>query len=449
MRRLRVKNAAVILAAGLVMVACASGSSPEAESPPSSTSEGSIAESGSSSTSDTPATPADGAACAPTVGAAPLTESDPTRLSRLYDADGVTVDGALYPHPDYAGNPWSQWGQGIVGQDGRFYSAIGDQLGADGNSYVYEFDPSTNELTLITDVLTMVEHSAGAWGYGKIHAQMSLGPCGEIFYSTYWGSRRGLDYANGYEGDILFSIDTAGRTVVNRGVPQAERGFPTMASAPQHGLLYTIAVEPVSNAGTFLALDAVSGEVVFSTPSEVGYRSIAVDRAGRAYFTDTPGELAVYDPTSNTLAERFTLPGEFIRAADTLPDGSIVGVTQRPNVFFKVDANGLTTWNEAGGYTTSISLGPDAEEFFYLPGAHGDASVNGAILKAVDAASGAERDVIALAPIVEDGLGVILGGTYNLVMDPDANRIYLGANVDPTGSGNGFGEVALLVITLP
>ena len=76
-----------------------------------------------------------------------------------------------------------------------------------------------------------------------------------------------------------------------------------------------------------------------------------------------------------------------------------------------------------------------------------NASANGAILWAVDAITGTQREVIALADIVREGLGVTLGGTYNLVVD--GSTIYLGINVDPTGGGDGFGEVALLVIGLP
>jgi hypothetical protein len=68
-------------------------------------------------------------------------------VQRIHDADGITIDAAVYPHPDYIGNPWSQWGQGIVGPNGVYYSAIGDHLGADGNSYVYTYDPASGSLT--------------------------------------------------------------------------------------------------------------------------------------------------------------------------------------------------------------------------------------------------------------------------------------------------------------
>ena len=46
-----------------------------------------------------------------------------------------------------------------------------------------------------------------------------------------------------------------------------------------------------------------------------------------------------------------------------------------------------------------------------------------------------------------DALGVKVGGSYNLAMDTQNNRIYLGVNLDPT-ENSGFGEVVLLVIGL-
>ncbi|MGH3650186.1 MAG: hypothetical protein ACRDU9_05700, partial [Acidimicrobiia bacterium] len=85
-----------------------------------------------------------------------LDVGESVELADLGEVDGVTVSGAVYPHPDYEGNPWSQWGQGIVVDDGRFFSAIGDHLGVDGNSYIYEYDPDENTLTMVGDVLSYV-----------------------------------------------------------------------------------------------------------------------------------------------------------------------------------------------------------------------------------------------------------------------------------------------------
>ena len=388
--------------------------------------------------------------CAPNGDRVDFDAGTSVKLHRIFDNDGLTIDAALYPHPDYAGNPWSQWGQGILAPTGRYYSAIGDHLGANGNSYVYEYDPTTNALVLIADILGQVDHFNGAWGYGKVHAQMALGPCDEIFFTTYWGTRTGLTYSDGYQGDLLFHIDPYDRSIAHHGIVADERGLPTLASSPEHGVLYTIGVDPVTNRGTFFVVDARSKEILFSAQASPGYRDIAVDGHGIAYFSSAKGQYSLYDPSANQIIATIDAPGSFLRADSTTADGVIVGVSQNPETFFTIDSDqSLTELGSASGYTTSVALGAGEEEFFYLPGAHGNAAENGAILKAVNRHTGEERDVIALADIIENGLGVTIGGTYNLISDPANNRLYLGANVDPDGTNDGFGEVALLVIGLP
>ena len=384
-------------------------------------------------------------ACVDSSEATPLEAIESVAMTRIYAEGGFTVDAAIYPHPDYEGNPWSQWGQGIVAPTGLFYSAIGDHFGRDGNSYLYEFNPGTNELVLVADVLGSTEHEAGAWGYGKVHAQMTLGPCDEIFFATYWGSRRDLIYSSGYDGDLLFHIDPYDRTLTAHGVVVEERGLPTMASSPSHGLLYAIAVEPDSDQGTFVAIDAYTSEVIFSAPAGVDFRAIGVDADGVAYFSSDWGEVSVYDPAVNMIVEVTEAPGSYLRATE-LVDGTLVGVMHEPDNFFTVQDRTLVELNSAEEYTTSIAVVGD--EIFYLPYAHGSAYETGARLLAVNLEDGEERVVIALADLVEAGLGVTVGGSYNLALDQDANRLYVGVNVD-TGDGSGFGEVALLVIGLP
>ena len=80
---------------------------------------------------------------------APAPPNGPSaELQVVQPAAGERPEVAMvrYPRPDRpAGgtNPWSQWGQGLVLPDGRFLSAIGDHRGADGNSYLFAFDPAT------------------------------------------------------------------------------------------------------------------------------------------------------------------------------------------------------------------------------------------------------------------------------------------------------------------
>ena len=192
----------------------------------------------------------------------------------LEQSDGLRIRAAVYPGPSEQGDPWSQWGQGIVTNDGRFLSAAGNHLGVDGNSYLYEFDPATGNLTLIGDVLSMVDHQPGAWGYGKIHAQMVEGPCGEVYASTYWGTRRDLVYDRGYTGDLLLRLDPAARTMSVLGVPVPGHGTPSMGGSSALGLLYGEATDPVSqpDAGLFYVTNVATGEttIVDDSPDARG-----------------------------------------------------------------------------------------------------------------------------------------------------------------------------------
>ena len=192
-------------------------------------------------------------------------------------------------------------------EDGRFLSAVGDHLGVDGNSYLYEFDPATGNLTLIGDVLSMVDHQPGAWGYGKIHAQMVEGPCGEVYTSTYWGTRRDLVYDRGYTGDLLLRLDPAARTTSVLGVPVPGHGTPSMGGSSALGLLYGEATDPASepDAGLFFVHDVATGEttIVDDSPDHVGFRSLAVDADGRALFTMPAGHVTRYDPATNELTQ--------------------------------------------------------------------------------------------------------------------------------------------------
>lgn len=380
-------------------------------------------------------------------------------LVDLGGSEGVRVEGVRYPRPDYEGNPWTQWGQGIVLPDGRFVSGIGDQLGPDGNSYLYEYNPEAGTLTMLGDILSYVDHVPGTWGYGKIHGQMVSGPCGEIYFSTYWGSYRGLEFEGDYRGDILFRLDPYGRTLSPLGVPVDLHGQASLASAPTLGLVFGESIDPVLkeqgvDQGPLFVYDVQQEEIVFLGPESphVGFRSILVDSRGRAYYSVGDGELAIYDPESGELdTHPATLPGNWLRAVtEVADDGSVYGVTREPDVFFALRPNGeIVDLGAAEGYTTSLALTPDGDDFFYMPGAHGNAWKLGGALTRVNTSTGRQEVVVKLNPLVEEGLGLTVGGTYNVAVSPDGKTVYVGANVSPLGDDSGFGEVVLLVVHLP
>src|SRR5690606_41552485 len=68
-------------------------------------------------------------------GAVPWEDGPSAELVTLAEGgDGEPrVRAAVHPLPDHEGDPWSQWGQGGVLEDGRSLSAVGGHLGRDGN----------------------------------------------------------------------------------------------------------------------------------------------------------------------------------------------------------------------------------------------------------------------------------------------------------------------------
>lgn len=390
--------------------------------------------------------------------AQPWSDGPSVELVTLADgSDGPAVRGAVYPRPDYEGELWSQWGQGVALDDGRFISAIGDHAGTDGNSFIYEYDPGSDMLTQISDVLSLTDHQDGETGYGKIHAQMVLGPCGEVYAATYWGSQRDVAYEGNYRGDTLLRLDPAERTIENMGVILEEHGVPSMAGWAAGGLLYAEAANPELHdpqGGALAVLDMATGEQVFTTEDDqdhAGFRAMAVDQDGRVMFSRADGSLARWDPSTEEVSETdVTLPGEFLRAATSpAPDGTVYGVTQDPDVLLAIEADGeVRELGEAAGYTASLAMAPDGSSLWYVPDAHGGAAESGTPVIEVDTETGEQRTVVELDPLSREALGMSLGGTYNVAVDADGSTLYLGLNANEPGADTLFGEMVLVVVEL-
>ena len=389
----------------------------------------------------------------------PFVGGPSTEMIDLGEVNGMRVEGAVYPRPDYAGDPWTMWGQGVALPDGRFLSAIGDHIGPDGNSFIYEYDPNAGTLATLGDLISYVDHTPGSWGYGKVHGQMVNGPCGEVYFSSYWGTNRDLVYDESYRGDILFRLDPDARTMASLQVPVEEHGIPSVASAPGLGLVYGEAIDPVMesqdlDAGPFFVYDVVSDEVVFEGPAQphVGYRNVMVDGDGRAYYSvDNSGGLAVYDPATNEVQTHpHQMPGPWLRASTApAPDGRVFGVTREPDVFFVLNPDGtMESLGNPAEYTASMAVHPDGDRFFFMPDAHGDAWAFGGALTSVDTDTGEQTVIAELNPLAEEGLGWRLGGTFSVAVAPEGDKVYVGANAGPLGADDGFGEVVLLVVHL-
>jgi hypothetical protein len=396
-------------------------------------------------------------------GAAPTPVEGPAAtLEQIGEADGVTVSAAVYPLPEGDGDPWSQWGQGVVLPDGRFVSALGDHLGQDGNSWFYEFDPATNTLTRTAEVAAALDHQRGDWGYGKVHAPMVLGPCDEVITSTYWGTRTDLVVEGSYQGDHLLRYDPATHQLSSLGVPVAGFGIPSLNISPDRRWIFGEAVDPATptdaDAGAFFVADATTGEVTFhdDSPDHTGFRTVLVRGNGEALYAARDGSLFGYTPGDDAPRRLDgVLPGAWMRSSSPrAPDGTAYGITVEPDELFRVAPDGtVTEMGPVEGYTASLALSPDGATLYYVPGAHGDAYEAGAPLIAVDTATGEHRTVVEMQDMVESALDLRFGGSYNVVVDPSGERLYIGANAGPAGPAGDdvdtFGTIVLVVVDLP
>lgn len=449
------RRGAALVAFALVAVAasCGGGSGgdeagPSADDPTTTTTAASSTTAGGDCPAPTETAPVDGPSAT---------------LERIGDADGVTVSAAVYPLPEGDGNPWSQWGQGVVLPDGRFVSALGDHLGRDGNSWFYEFDPETGALTRTADVAASLGHEPGDWGYGKVHAPMVLGPCDEVIAATYWGTRTDLEIGGSYQGDHLLRYDPATHDLESLGVPVDGFGLPSIAISPDRRWIFGEAVDPASDTeddkGAFFVADATTGEVTFRDDStdHTGFRTILVTGEGEALYAAQDGGLFGVTPGDDA-ARRLdgVLPGAWMRTSSPrAPDGTAYGITVEPDELFRVAPDGtVTEMGAVEGYTASLGLSPDGGTLYYMPGAHGDAFESGAPLIAVDTATGEHRTVVELQDMVERALDLRVGGTYDVVVDPEGGRVYMGINAGPAhpaseDEDDTFGTIVLLVIDLP
>ncbi len=382
-----------------------------------------------------------------------MRQDDSVTLNQIGSEGGLTIYAAEYPLPGPTEGLWTQWGQGIAASNGLHYSAVGNHLGVDGNSYLFQYDPETRVLTRFMDALSMVDHQSGAWGYGKIHAQMREGACGTIWAFTYWGTRRDLVYGNGYEGDLLLQIDPAAGVVRNHGAVAGRRGVPSMEITPDGRYLVGEAVDAATDDGDLVVFDTASDQLTqrVDDPDQVGFRSLAVDAAGRVLYSVASIHLMALDAATGATSDPgIGLPGsdegEFLRAVTPVrADGTFYGVTQESDTLFSINGDGeLSVLGSSGGYTTSLAMTPDGSRIFWMPGAHGDSWQDGAVVRSLDTATGEMSDLVSLAGPFRDGLGLLPGGTYSMVYDQ--GRLIMGINASPLDDDSGFGKVAFVVI---
>ncbi|HJZ13261.1 MAG TPA: hypothetical protein VJ521_13985 [Acidobacteriota bacterium] len=361
--------------------------------------------------------------------------------------------------PQSEGALWSSWGDGCLASNRKYYTAIGDHRGYDGNSYVYEYDPGRQALKKIVDIAAAIGQKKGDYGHGKIHARIHEYR-GALYFATYRGNARQAQEARskGYKGSLLFRYDLKTSKLENLGTIVPGQDLPTASMDADRGLLYFYTVEN----GDLLVYDLNKRSVKFKGGSQwiALYRSMMLGKDGKLYFADAKGKLSFYDPATNAITTTsLVLPGAepMLRAATRRSsDGRIWGMTKAGRIFefnpAKNSIRDLGTNILSGEYTAIMVLSPDEKYIYYAPGSHGSAVHIGTPVVQYHISSGNKKIIAFLREALINESKYYIGGNYNMQIDPKGATLYCtfnGANFTQQKNLKPFGLPSVVVITIP
>jgi hypothetical protein len=378
------------------------------------------------------------------------------------------VDVALFTDLPAGGRDtlWSSWGDGCLASNGKYYTSAGDHRGADANSYVYEYDPQSRQLTRVLDVARLIGQKPGDYGHGKIHSGIHEAADDWLYFTTYWGKHREIEaaFAKGYQGSLLLRYHAATGKAENLGAIVPRQGLPASHFDARRGLLYFHAVYN----GDIAVYDIAARKVKFQGGSgdKEGQRAFLADTRGRVYFSGSGGHLSCYDPATNKItATKAKLPatpggrrGDWLRAAARpARDGRLYGMTAAGRLFAfdpsREEVKDLGPNFADGDYTAVMVLSPDDRFLYYAPGAHGSSGRWGTPVVQYKVATGRRKVLAFLNEPVRKALRYNLGGTYNLQIDAAGERLFFTFNGAPLGEGARkeatFGQPCVVVVTIP
>lgn len=379
------------------------------------------------------------------------------------------IELALYPVPVRDPSPdWSQWGDGLIGRDGRFYSAIGDHGGPGARSYIYAYDPAAHRIDLVVDQQRLLGQSTGDWGFGKIHCRLEQLDDGLLYWGTYWGKAppEGYVQSENFYGMVVRADPATGEGEV-LGTVREPLVIPTGMCDPRAKLFYALPCDRTWEGRGFLVFDLQKRKTIYygHAEEEKGGRFILIDEpTGSAYFTVQPEPhspdlwLARYDAATNAVTlKEIPLPARWgpMRAGTEHrdPRGHYYAVSEGRIAHLDLEKKTAepigSLWGE-GEYVTAVEISPGGRYLYTIPRAHGTAWEIGAPVVQYDLKTRTRKVLAFLGPYYRERYGYLMGGSYCLALSADGAQLFFGMN----GSGDlenrsGFGLPACGVLHIP
>lgn len=389
-------------------------------------------------------------------------KAQPAMGSVLVAKTPPTVDFLYYPGQTYEGKPWSNWGDGVA-IEGKYYSAIGDHKGPDGNAFVYEYDARTKKLRLLVDVRKVLKLPEGHYTPGKIHGRLDVGRDGWLYFSTHRGSTRVTTGQHHYRGDwILRHHPPTGKTeVVARG-PVGKQCIPCSVLDPERLIFYggTAAGDINDKRITFFAYDVGAKRLLHSGYGGPARYMIFAKSTGRVYFAPgVEGPLYRYDPAKGGPPVRLDAKIGLRSATQETPQGCVYTVSTRGDATLwrfdvkteKVEKLGSATIGSQS-YITTLDADPTGRYLYYVPGAHGGSERDGTPIVQFDVQTRRKKVIAFLHPFLKEQCGYTPLGTFGSAVDPKGDKLYITWNGNLGGQRRGrltWDACALTVVHIP
>jgi hypothetical protein len=374
-----------------------------------------------------------------------------------------TIDFLYFPGQDYAGKPWSNWGDSIAA-GGKYYASIGDHLAPAGDGFVFEYDPATKTLKKLSSIRKILNLPEGHYVPGKIHGRLDQGEDGWIYYSTHRGGTKVTTDQYHYKGDwILRTNPSSGISEIVACGPVPKHCIPCSVLDPKRMIFYG-GTAPGSSADggiNFFAYDCKAGKVLYSGPDGPARYMILSKSTGKVYWTpgkeDAVGELVRWDPAVGGAPVKLETSLGLRAATQETPQGIVYTVSKARKgdsamlYAFDVKTEKAEELGEAAvgsmNYITSLDADPSGRYLYYIPGAHGGAERDGTPVVQFDVKTKQRKVIAFLHPFYREKYGCTPVGTFSSAIDEKGETLYVTWNVNR--SGKAWDCVALTAIHIP
>lgn len=367
---------------------------------------------------------------------------------------------------------WSSWGQGILASNGMFYVTVGNHLGINGHTYVYEYDPKTAEHHVVVDVFKQLGLHEGDYGHGKLHGRLDELDDGRLIFATYWGEHPPASMPAEKKrtiGGHMLTYDIRTGAFEDLGMPVGGDSWPMHATDLKRKRFFAIGVF-----GNFVAYDLTARRAIFAGPlpatcQDWDPRDTLVDDATGCVFGSAGQANAMhrYDPEKNSFyTQTCFLPPHPRTHARIRPIRCYTPKRTQDGVFYAMTYDGVMlrfhpdevraevmglNWEE-GYYTASMAMSPGERYLYYTVAVHGEAFEHGSPVVQYDLKTGTKKALAFLHPYFQKKHGYVFGGSYSVCISPDGADLFIfwnGKFRGPNDESQSFGDPSFMVLHIP